>query len=61
MIPGVREFLKNYKKLKVPRKLLSAEGNELRANAQGIVWGHVTDAIKRVMFHEKYTPGNSSP
>ena len=43
LIPGVRDILTNYEKLKVPRRNVGAGGNELRADAQGILWDHITD------------------
>ena len=43
LIPGVWDIPTNYEKLKVPRRIVGAGGNELRADAQGILWGHITD------------------
>ena len=43
LIPGDRDILTNDEKLKVPRRIVSAGENELRADAQGILRGHITD------------------
>lgn len=51
IIPGVWGILMNYEKLKVLQRITGAGGNDLRADAQGILWGHITDVeVKNISF-----------
>lgn len=47
LIPEVRDILINCERLKVPRKTVDAGGNELRADAEEILWGHITDVVEQ--------------
>ena len=48
LIPRLRDSMKDYKKLKEPKIILTAGNKEVFATATGTIWGHIDQAGQRV-------------